>query len=529
MLQSMAFPVWAAALALVILLYVSPSRRHSTALHILVIIVLFAGSVAIRQPNIGRPLRRHQEILTAWSLVTLKNWESQGALTHRLCLLQTYPLETDRLVDNTGIQIFDRDGKGYYVSFPPFSIILPYAFFRLISAEIGVRNIQIFNMAWHFAAAILLYLGLSVFLSESREGRFGALLAAVFFLLLPGNLWFFSNIYSWDIFWHYLWVIGICLIVIIERRSGENRDNRGILILLGTTFFLCAYTDNHGVLCALAACIYVWISPVMRRQRRTAALVLAGAAILAVAVMVVQYSSISGLRPLLEHFLQKAQERGSLSEVNPAAIWKHYRNAYMPTIIAILAMLAYLVRSRATFRAAVFTAREIRYLAFVALPIVLHHLSMMQWTTVHNYAVTKSSVLISLLIGILFTRLPKGTTTARILRYAMLALLMAALLIGMRQYEAHYARVFNVSACRDAGVLIRQNSNDDEVVFAIQTVEKLDADSRVIYYAGRNIKTVKNSKEARQWLIDHDRNKGVVFRIGPKYRVTLADRISVAN
>jgi len=164
--------------------------------------------VLARIPHLDRPLACNHEGLTAMTLTTLRNWQTQGAIANRFCLIQTYPLNTDRFVQTRDIQLINDDGIGYYVSCPPFSVILPYLVFNLLRLRPSVLGLRAINLVCHLVAAVLIYLIAISILPTTKWRNSGAVMAATLFIFLPANMWFYSNTYSWDILWQYTWILG---------------------------------------------------------------------------------------------------------------------------------------------------------------------------------------------------------------------------------------------------------------------------------------------------------------------------------
>ena len=113
------------------------------------ILFCFLFSLVVRVPHLDRPLSDHHEWLTAHSLISLDNWRSQGALEHNFALLQTYPSPANRFAKTPPTTLFAKDGKGYYTSFPPLAVILPYLLFSVLSIEPTALSLQIFNLFGH--------------------------------------------------------------------------------------------------------------------------------------------------------------------------------------------------------------------------------------------------------------------------------------------------------------------------------------------------------------------------------------------
>ncbi len=488
-------------------------------------VLLFLLALVVRLPHINRPLSCQNEVLTAMSMVTLENWQSQGALEHRFCLLQTYPLKTDRFIMNRGMRLMDEDGKGYYTSFPPFSIMFAHALFRLIRIEPSVLGLQIMNLILHFLAAILIYLTVDTIAPEGPARRYGALLAGAVFIFLPANLWYFSNTYSWDIFWHYLWIGGLYVVARLDLAVSKYRPPGIYVPLLGVITFLLVYTDHHGTFFALSLIVYSLVRLRTGRDRNSLIIATVAASAAAILLCLLQYSAIAGPGNLCRGLLAAARQRSILSPSDPLRILTHHAHAYLSALPMLVIAGIGLVFSRPGTRDGV-TRREYTLILMAAAPIILHYVVFLKWTAVHDYSVLKVSVPVSLVVGIGYARAATMPAGRLVRTCALLGALALTLFMSLATYEHHFAACFEPDRYSALGAAIRENSSDDEVVFAFPRADNVRIDPRVIYYAGRNIQTVKSVRDAREWLKTHGRSKGVVFEIAKAHRVGRVDRIT---
>lgn len=515
------------AAGLLVLLFTCWFRalRNSAPAHVVAIILLFLLALIVRLPHINRPLSCHHEVLTAMSMITLENWQSQGALEHNCCLLQTYPRETDRFVMNRGMRLVDEAGKGYYTSFPPFSIILPYALFRVLRIEPSILGLQLLNLVSHLLAAILIYFAVVTIQPDRFAGGCGALLASAVFILLPANLWFFSNTYSWDIFWHYLWVGGLFLLARLDLAVSEGRAAGRLIALLAVVSFLLVYTDHYGLFFALSVLAYSLVRIRRSRYRDRLVFTILASSAGAVVLMLFQYSTIAGFQSLRGALLDSAETRIITSLCNPMRILTHYRYAYGPAIPVVILAVASLARRRAD-RTTGLSGREGTLLLMAAVPVLLHHIVFLEWTAVHDYSVLKASVFIALLAGTGLSRAITGGIR-RTLRVCVVAgTLGLFVLMSLSMHQRHFTRCHEPDRYSSLGEAIRHGSSDDEVVFAVPIGERIRVDPRVIYYAGRNIQNVDGVREAREWLEVHGREKGIVFEITKGHRTGFVYRVT---
>ena len=490
--------------------------------YLIVIFILFFASLVVRFPHMKHRLYHNYEWVTAQTLIALENLDSQGAFKHRFCILQTYPLEADKYVKNVCIHLMDRNGNGYYPSFPPFSVIFPYMIFKLFSININVTNLQILNLIFHLVATVFVYHTICMVLSPDANPKFAALLGSTFFIFLAPNLWFFSNTYSWDIFWHYIWVIGIYYAVRLIKNISEKKFNNTSLYVLGLINFFMIYAEYQGLLYALSVISYAFIKLKKAESYKKVIFTLVVTSMLSVSLTFWQYCSISGVDRFLHILNWTLRRRSILGQFDYRDIFLNYQRGFFYVLPPIVLMMVILVKKRLGRLSTLFTGRELTLLYFSALPVVTHHIMLMQWTAIHDYSVLKSSVFVSFLIAILFSKIDFYCKRNKVCLLLPLVFMMGSLITSIHTYKSKFANHGNPNRFYEIGKTIRENALDDEVVFALSEERTVP---QIIYYAHRNIQPVKSSEEVETWLRQHGRNKGVVFHIDQNDKIVNIEKV----
>lgn len=517
-----------AAVFLVILSYpltfvIGSSVFNKRLTHFILLGVLFFIAFVVRYPNLDRHLSDHHESITAQSMIALQNWDIQGAWKHHLCILQTYPLDADKYVSNLGQTVMSSNGNGYYISFPPFSIILPYFLFRLFSFQFSVINLQLFNMAGHFIATFFLYLTISMVVPGRPEGKFAALIGAGVFIFLAPNLWYFSNTYSWDIFWHYLWVVGIWVVLRIYRDIDQGKQITIPLYILSVVTFFMVYSEYQGLLFALSVvlCSYWYLKPSKYFKQILATVTIASA--VAFLLTVYQYQSVTGGWTLLGNLvLSKFRDRslppqGGMEQIAYSNIWVHYARSFFYILIPVYSMVVVLRKHSTARFGEWFTKAETQLVWLCVFPVVTHHILLIQWTAVHSYSVVKSSVFLSTIIAILLYKILSNDLVSRPLKCFALVTIVSAMLMSVMKYRGDFSIAKDPDRYFRIGELIRAHVSSKDVVFA---VSHWMVEPQIIYYSGRNIEGVADKNEALKWLRKHRRVQGKVFYIDKDYKVT---------
>ena len=216
-------------LILLLFLYTLYFQKKRKLVYILFLLSFLCASYSTRFPHIDRPLSGGNEWVTAMSMIALENLAIQGALPHKFGIIQTYPQPADKYVNVSSYM--NEKGDGYYMSFPPFSIIFPFLIFKVLFLTPSVKLLQIFNMTLHAIAAIFIFLTIRLAISNSTYKDFYAVFGSIIFIFTAPNLWYFSNIYSWDIFWHYIWVAAIYIFILLIDYSKKGYSSNLLIFL----------------------------------------------------------------------------------------------------------------------------------------------------------------------------------------------------------------------------------------------------------------------------------------------------------
>jgi hypothetical protein len=489
------------------------------------LLVLFAITVGLRWGNLGRPLSDSMEWDTAHSLVTLDCWERGGALRHKLCLLQSYALPADKFVMNGGMRAMNEAGDGYYISAPPFYLIAPYAFLKLLGQPVTVFGLQAFNMLVHGVTAWFFYLAIAAALRSLAYGRQVALVAATLFLLMPGPLWFFSNSYGWSNFWQVFWSIGCYFAVRTTQALSEGRPPGRALAGLAIATALATYSEFHGALFAASVGFYWLLTGRLRtREGWRCTLVVAAAAAFPIAVTAIQYALFTGVNLGAVRGVAQLRSNWHDHDMDYGLLLASYLQAYGSLWLLGAALLAAMVKvGPGRLREGLKGSGGGALLLFLVLPVVVHHWLFLQWTAHHNCTMIKSSMAFALIAAAAWCAL-WARSPARGWRVVLAVALFYTLAENVRAYERGY--VFS----RDPGRYERlasdmaKHTRDDAVVFANWGRWDLGL-PQVMYYLKRNICRVQTRDEAVAWLEEHGRDRGLYFTIGSDLAVESVERL----
>lgn len=491
----------------------------------LILLALFLLSVAVRYPGLGQPPSEHQWS-TAQSMITLLNWQTQGALKHSFCLIQTFPLNADKYVFSGWMRLMDGNGNGYYTGFPPFSIMLPYLVFNLLSVDFEVLNLRIFNLIGHLITTLFFFRMLRMGLPPHPNRDVAALVGGTFFIFLAPNLWFFSNYYSWDTFWIYLWVIAIYQTVRVLQQISDGKITTFSLCNLGLLNFFLVYSEYHGLLYSLS----VILIALKRRQRsqqylRMIALLLLTAS-LALLVTILQYSSINGLESFLRRLVRSGHRYSvfSAGAVDLVSLGRRYLKALGFVLVPLSLMSLIWAQLRSRNLSSAFTHNEKVLLGLALFPVVIHNIVFLQWSVIHRQAMLKSTVFLALIMAMLFNKIVLRVEGATVTK-SLITILAAASLIGsIHTYNSMYSRSLYGDKFYRIGEMVRGNALETEVVFMVSEAKILP---QITYHSRRNIQKIRDLESARVWLQRHGREEGIVYYVSADYAIHRFEHIGV--
>jgi len=156
----------------------------------------------------------------------------------------------------------------------------------------------------------------------------------------------------------------------------------------------------------------------------------------------------------------------------------------------------------------VFSENGYRFIWLSVLPIVLLHLLFLNYSA-HDFTVLYASLFFAVLIGILYDKVKKAGVITDVKLNVMVLITLVLLVVqytvsnlpGPKNYKGEaYA------SDKTWGEYIAQNSQKDEVLFVYAKPEP-----QVNFYAGRNLRVIKNAGEAVVFLKSRQLHSGRIF------------------
>jgi hypothetical protein len=453
-------------------------------------------------------------------------WHNQGIAHYGFNPVMTYESEPNRYINNHASgsgKVIDGNGHYYYVSHPPLSYYLPYAILSGIGLTPEALHLQSFQLLIHLLSVILVYfVAWELLPTKSLTSSFLPLLTASLYLFSPATLWFQANVYMADTLVQ-LFFIGTVLLLLRLWRQNERVEwlKVGLFLLV---FAMC-YTHWLGY---FVVATFV-MGSIKKRWRsflgKQVILPSLGGAAIAFGIMVAQYSQISGLDAYLAEMAHRFSIRGSGQALSLSRFTSHlatlvvnYAANHLPVLL-LLAGMALVIRFNKAVR---FSLEPVQafflYTAFI--PPFLLHILLLNYS-VHDFTTLYASLGFCGLITIFGTSLYSWVD-----RKTMLLAGLVVIAVSTGQYY-YINRPGDVSLRGDRydkhkviADQINQLSSDNQVVFLLSR----NPSPQLIYYAERNVQPVADNREARQFLNQHDKARGLLLEID-KRKVKVKERI----
>ena len=493
----------------------------------IIITALFLWALWVRFPNLDRPLGDHHEWVTEHTLIILKNWEAQGALQHGFRLLMTFPGDCNKWVFDYFGRLMSPSGDGYYVSFPPGAVLWPYLIFKLFSLPVSVFGLQSFNILCHLISTLIFFGIIKKILSSSFYPKDGiALIGAIFFIFMPSHLWFFSNIYSWDIFWFYAWIAAVALTLHLKERIDTHQPYPKALFFLGLNLFVLIYSDYYGVLYAFT--VILWAASHLRRDKayKDVIFTVLISTIVTILLTIIQNASVDSLNSLMQCLISNRKNYPFNGLEDLTQLSRHaevaFRVAAWPVFAAILWLIVQ--EKKKIFSLLSSPERTALYLFFF--PSFIFLIVQIHWSSVHDYSMLRWTPFFILLFIILLSkiRLPLYWP----IKILVCFLIFKFIVLSISYYQACFVYSGDVSFFQRQGEAIQKNSKPDETIFAITAMTE-GIDPRFTYYIKKNVQVVQSNLEALGWLSVYQKPKGVVFTLDEQKGILGIERVSLQD
>lgn len=480
------------------------------------LLITFLISVAVRLPNINRPLAHHHEFCTSVTLTVLQNWWDGGIKNYGYNPVMTWQHPADKFINNNACttgKVLDKEGNFYYVSHPPLAYYLPYTIFSIINKRPTVLGLQVFNMFCHFLSAFFVYIivGLLCIKRGRSQLFYPAFVSYCVYLFNPATLWFQSNVYMSDMLVQLFFVIlnYITLKMIMREKFNVPKYLFWYAIVLAA---MC-YTSWLGFIFAGVVMVYsTWKLQFVGGFKSlilTTFLVMLGVSFL----IIYQYANINGFAAYWSEMTTRYSIRGVVPIgragffanvggvlINIKTVLFNYLLHYNLIYIWLTGVFFFVMtRKKTNF---VFTRNGYRFIILSGFTILFMHIIFLEYSH-QDFTILYGSLGLSVIVGILFHKIlftrrvrPRWINVSLI---AMCCLMVVEYWLMNRTFEKH-TEPTNVTYA-----YLQQAALDNDAVLFVEN-QKLDAIQT--YYLHRNVLSVANKNEARLFLTTHHLKAG---------------------
>lgn len=486
--------------------------------------MLFAISIAIRYSNLKSPLTRQQEWQTGHVLSTLSIWEKNGIPNHYFSPVWTFNNPADKISNSLG-GIKDKQGYTYYVSYPPFSFLLPCFAFKITGQDVSVGGIRVFSLLIHFICALLIFLTVYKFCKKSlREDYFiPAYAAFCFYIFATGNLWFHSNFYFADSLVQ-VFVLGLIYVFLSILQQPEIKTTKNIFLLFIITF-LGIYTEWLALFSAFFILLFFIFKSFQNKIYIKYSLSITAAAVFSLGLTTFQYSCIAGYTILKNYSLLKFSGRSGFNEqtaIDGTSIYnlQSYKVIYSNYLInyyylgsfALLCGFAFFMLYFVNFKTkkVKFEFNPLLILILISLAVVSHQAVFFNFTAIHDVSTLKITLPICLFVGYFFTLVfaYAGEASKKITQVFAILFYAAFIFYSSQEYLRLNSDASDKHFQKLTGDAIAKYAGPDELVFTNVGISPV-----LMWYAQRNLIPSANSKKCAEILDSLNYSKGVFFRI----------------
>ena len=425
--------------------------------------------------------------------------------------------------------ISNDNGDYYYVSYPPFSFLLAYAFFELFSLVPSLNMLSILNIFLQGITAYLLYLIVCVLYKKRPNSVFyPAIFSSAFYIFSTQSLWCHVYMYFADTLIQAIWSACLLLSLIIFKRDGVNKLY--LLLALGSAIFLAVYTEWLGLLYAAILFLYSFYACAANKTYLRVSLVVAVSTSLAVCLTLWQYSLIDGFQTFITASADKYMDRSGASQdslyflkIDFLRLMNHYWRQHKANFILIL-FLALITISLFTKSKRSNISDHFFLISLATIPVLLHHVAFLEFSSMHDFSTLKSLIPICLIISFLLSyienlALPPNNATflKKVCIGLMLVILNLNIILYYSQVDFSLQNMFTIASHQ---INISSTEND-----AIYSATRNDKENGLIVYMGaerafstqiqlitkRNILGVPGHRDALSHMKKFQNNNGVLY------------------
>ena len=491
------------------------------------VLLLFTLSLVLRLPNINRPLANQWEQCTGISLMQLDIWQRTGAEKFHYLLPINYAGVKELHIQNWPAykDVKDIDGNYYYLSFPPFYLLVPYFLNRLFSFPISPLSLQLLNIFLHFLTLLLiLRISRLVFTNNYQRTDIIGLTGCFIYTFSPSPLWFHTNIYIMFPFAIPILLLSTYLFLKIRFSATHKPWHQ---LFLGVSLFLLCYTEWVGYLTSFTYIVLSSFYFFRHKHPKDVLMILTAslAPILALSLFLWQGAIAVGMDNLFKYHFSKYNEySGSLQGSNfqlflsRLGLW--FVRGYAPVVLALTALAGVLLFKKHRIKTLISEKSKL-LLAALIIPSALHHILLRDFTIHHEFSTLIDGITLSFLGGILVHFIIKNQLINRHMLIGLAVIILAVNSVSFFLQHFPGPRSYNgypYEVAKKIGTEINRKASKNEAVFLVGYNRHYEW--QLLWYAKTNVAFCKDFGEMKQKMQELKLQKAKAFVLDPTYMYT---------
>ncbi|MBI2269923.1 MAG: hypothetical protein HYU69_06130 [Bacteroidetes bacterium] len=504
-----------------------------------VLVSVFLVSVFVRMGLINNEVNNYDHC-NFYLLTTFENWDERGMAACHFSPILTYNNPGDKHVAFYK-RLESKEGDNYFVSFPPFSFLFAYETFKLFHIVPGKLAIQSLNIFLHFVSAFFVYL--LVFRYSNKNDplklHLPSIVGFTVYLFIPIVLYMHTVVYFPETLGIVFWIITLYLTLRWVDASVVNKSRAACLVAIAVFFMI--YTEWIGIFYVITLLIVVQRSNQFEQWEKLflfkAVLI---SSVLAIALLLVQYSSIDGVASLVKAFVVRYAERSGLMDATHSDMGFNFFTAgsYMRLAanlngvlfpfghLLILLIIGIIFKKGYAYLLQVIRRNRL-LISLATVPGIIHLFVFFNSTVIHSHCVAVLGVSIALFLGLMSGWFHNRMNAGRKSVIIQVVIIIAAVFFVKINFDGSHPSHPDHSALTKAAMFIRNDAKNDEMVFLNIRTELANPLQYVSFISKRNMLYANDTLDARKKLEALHKSKAVLYRFNGINEEPVVYRLSI--
>jgi len=508
---------------------------------LVVLLCIFSISVFLRIPHIEKEVSPYNETYVTIFTV-FENWHSQGIANCYFTPVLTWQKDGDKFIANYK-RLEDKKGNNYYVSYPPFSFLFPYAISSVLDIEPGQVFIQILNIILHFISAFFIYLIICRY-CKCHYSKIcpAALIGFISYTFIPVLLYMHTFDFFPEMLGQVFFIIGIYLYQLLDEK--KDKLNNKLLFLFGFNLFIMIYTEWIGIFFAFTL-LMITISKFkkdifFRKLSITVILV----SFLALALIIFQFGYINGIGNLARSLSLRFLERSGFFGEHYSDLGISYNNSESYLLLLrqlhhtlmgfgylfIILLIWWLVKNKFLVKKLFFGKT---LLIIIVLPIIFEFFIFFNATLIHYICWAKFGIPISIGTALLIHNLTSKSDALKKINTWSIGVFIVLILTAILAFQTFKTHAEQISQKDDRlnyyGSVVKQYSSDYESIFISLPKEMKQFNTYLCFISKRNMINAESLEEVNNILKEKHKVKGVFYTFDARSKLYSVKHIDLTT